>query len=94
MKNILADVEQKHYFWLKDGRILKNLNDLYNALTNMAEEVFKHHVNAAKNDFHNWVRDIQQDQKLARGLLKAKTREQTANAVKNRIQELQKKFKK
>ncbi|MBR9706099.1 AAA family ATPase, partial [Candidatus Pacearchaeota archaeon] len=38
-----------------DGKSIKNLNQLYSALSEMDDNVFNHHVNENKNDFSNWL---------------------------------------
>lgn len=88
-KNILADVKPEHYFWLMDGTIIKNLNELYETMQRISDDVFRYHVNEQKNDFYNWVKDVHQDKKLAESLLKAKTREEMANCILSRIREIQ-----
>jgi len=70
-KRYLADVPQEHVFWCCDGQILKNLKELRDAFAVMSEDTFAYHVHAAKNDFHNWVRDVIKDEVLASDLLKA-----------------------
>ena len=70
-KRYLADVPQEHVFWCCDGQILKNLKELRDAFAVMSEDTFAYHVHAAKNDFHNWVRDVVKDEVLASDLLKA-----------------------
>lgn len=68
---LLADVAPEYVFWCCDGRILRNMGDLRDAFATMTEETFAYHVNAVKNDFHNWVRDVLNDSVLADDLLKA-----------------------
>jgi len=70
-KTYLADVPQEHVFWCCDGHILKNLRELRDAFAVMNDHTFTYHVNDAKNDFHNWVKDIIRDDTLAQDLLKA-----------------------
>jgi len=41
---------------LKDGRLIKNLVELTQMLTDMDDETFNHHVNDAKNDFYEWIK--------------------------------------
>ena len=84
-KDVLGDVKPEHYFVTKKGKALKNLEELHSYIAVIDEEEFKHHVNDQRNDFHNWIKDIHQDQVLANNLLKAKTRVQTAMHIKNRI---------
>lgn len=84
-KSYLADVPQEYVFWCCDGRILKNLRELCDALSAMSEDTFAYHVNAAKNDFHNWVKDIIKDDVLASNLLKAATAKDAFKVVTERI---------
>jgi hypothetical protein len=84
-KSILADVPQEYVFWCCDGRVLKNLRELCDAFGAMSEETFAYHVNAAKNDFHNWVKDIIKDDALASDLLKAANTTTAVRIVTDRI---------
>lgn len=90
-KRYLCDVAPEQCFWVNNGSILKNIEELANALPDMAEEVFRHHVNSDKNDFSNWVKDVIGDQKLANDLLSSKNRDSTLNKVRNRLNSLRKK---
>ncbi len=57
-------------FVLKDGRILKDIKELADALEHMSDDVFKHHVNESKNDFCNWAKDVLLEKELAEDLQK------------------------
>ena len=89
MEGALGDVSSKHHFIVKNGTRIKNLRELYTSIQSMDDITFNHHVNDFKNDFHNWVRDIHKDNKLASDLLKAKSRKEMEGELKKRIQELQ-----
>lgn len=67
------EISPDKFFYLSDGRVLKNLEELADALRNMTGEIFKHHVNKERNDFANWVNDVLEDKKLATDLKRAKT---------------------
>lgn len=84
----LADVPADKVFWLYDGRVLKNLDELAAALEDMSEETYNHHVTGEKNDFCNWVRDVIGDTTLASNLQKAASRNAGAQAVKARLARL------
>jgi hypothetical protein len=84
-KGYLADVPQEFVFWCCDGQILKNLKELRDAFAVMSEDTFTYHVNAAKNDFHNWVRDIIKDEVLASDILKAASKTKGAKIVAQRV---------
>ncbi|MEM4268472.1 MAG: hypothetical protein QXK37_06620 [Candidatus Woesearchaeota archaeon] len=61
----ISGVPEDKVFWLHDGRILKNLFDLVDALKDIPPEIFTHHVNEGKNDFANWINEVIGDKKLA-----------------------------
>jgi len=84
-KRLLADVPDEYVFYLNDGRILKNMENLRDALNAMSDELFAYHVNSAKNDFSNWVRDIMNDEKLAKDLLKTSNRLQSFKVLSQRV---------
>lgn len=81
----LGDVEQDKRFWCQDGRVLKNLYELEDALRKMGEGTFRHHASEARNDFSRWVKDVIGDEKLARDLSKSTTQTQAARVVADRI---------
>lgn len=84
--NPLANVDDSRVFWSHDGRILHNLRELEEALITMSEETFTYHCNAEKNDFSNWVKDVLQDDKLAKDLGRSHSASLAAKKVKERIQ--------
>jgi hypothetical protein len=84
-KERLSDVSEEKRFWCRDGRFLKNLEELETALGQMTADTFSYHSNESKTDFSNWVRDVIGDDKLARDLLKSTTQAQAAKNVAARI---------
>ncbi len=84
-KSYLRDVPQEFAFWCSDGQVLKNLRELRDALASMNESTFAYHVDEAKNDFHNWVKDIIRDDKLAVELLRAASPMVAVRVVTDRI---------
>ena len=87
-RKFLADASPECCFWVNDGSVIKNLEELHNALASMSNEAFIHHVNKEKNDFSNWVKDILGDKRLADDLMKSKTKQSVVNKVKQRLQVL------
>jgi hypothetical protein len=67
-QEFLSMVPEKLVFWCHDGRVLKNMKELGEALTTMADETFAYHSNSEKKDFSNWVRDVIGDKRLAKDL--------------------------
>ena len=85
MPKKIENVPEDKAFWLCDGRVLRNLNDLSEALKNMDKGVFDHHVNNEKNDFSSWIRDVVGDDRLAKGLMKIKTVKGTLKKISTKI---------
>jgi hypothetical protein len=68
-KNI--DVNQEiplaqHYFYLNNGKKLKNIAELIESLKDMDQDLFSSHVNEQHNDFASWIRDVFGEKELAR----------------------------
>jgi len=64
--NLTREVPQEKYFILANGQPVKNVAELAAILDQLEDHVFNHHVNAERNDFHNWIRDVFEDMELAR----------------------------
>jgi hypothetical protein len=76
-------ISPHHYFHLRNGQSLKNLEELYSAIKVMSSDDFNHHVNSDKNDFANWVAHVLGEEELA-GKLRAKpTKEAILELIKN-----------
>lgn len=73
-KKLLGEAPEEHHFIVADGKKLKNIIDLADALETMTEEIFAFHANEFKNDFSSWVKDIFQEHTLAEDLRKAKNK--------------------
>ncbi len=87
--SFLKNVHPDHVFHLKSGSTIKNLYELANELATMDEEVFRHHVNEEKNDFHNWIQHIIRDDHLASVFGEIKDRRLMLAAVEKRISDLE-----
>ena len=82
---LLATVAEEYVFWCHDGRVIRNMKELEEALASMSDETFAFHSNTEKKDFSNWVRDIIGDENLANDLETALDRNQAVSIVTNRI---------
>ncbi|MEK6968536.1 MAG: hypothetical protein AABX51_07970 [Nanoarchaeota archaeon] len=59
------NVPHENPFYLNNGKVLNNLNELSNELISMDSDTFHHHVNDQKNDFSNWIKDVIHSPELA-----------------------------
>ncbi len=87
-RGFLADVSEQYVFWCHDGRILRNMKELGDALSVMTDETFGYHSNTGKKDFSTWVRDIIGDEKMAQNLEEAASRTLAADLVATRVASL------
>ena len=88
MKEYLKDTPPDKCFWVNNGWIIRNLEELPIALDNMSDDTFNYHVNKDKNDFSKWVRDVIGDETLAGSLEGVKNREDAIKIVNKRIKQL------
>jgi hypothetical protein len=72
--SIIRKLDPKFYFYLSDGRPLKSLLELADAIEEMDDDVFHHHVSQDMDDFAKWVSDVFQDEELAIKLGRSKSR--------------------
>lgn len=77
----LVCAEGDRCFWSNDGLIFANLADLRDALSDMSDEVYAHHVTPERNDFADWVEFVLLDKTCANGLRKAKGKKAAAAVV-------------
>jgi alpha-amylase len=84
-QQFLARVPDDCVFYCHDGRVLKNMNELGDALAAMSDETFAYHSNAEKKDFSKWISDVIGDKKLAKDLEQVSDRNLATRLVTTRI---------
>lgn len=84
-------LSQEQYFLLHDGRALRDLRELHEALKNMSPELFSFHVNEERNDFTNWIRGVFHDEILADEVYRAKTQDKVLAVLNKKLNPPQKK---
>ena len=84
-KKILGEAPEEHHFVVADGRKVKNIMELADALETMSEEIFRHHANEFKNDFSAWVKDVFYEHSLAEDISRAKNKLETQIAILRRL---------
>jgi hypothetical protein len=83
-------ISPEQYFYVSDGSVLKSLNDFVLKMKNISSDSFAHHVNAEKNDFANWIREVLKDGKLALSVSKAKSPTDVLSAIQKRLSSIEK----
>ena len=89
-KQFLAEVGEEHSFVLADGKRLRSLYELRDALAYVEDHVFYHHVNEHKNDFSAWIYGVQKDKVLAELLGPEKDKSRIIQILADRILRLEK----
>ena len=88
---ILSNASADQCFWVNNGPVLKNVEELADAVQQMNDDTYSYHANREKNDFSSWIRDVFHDQKLANDLLSSKNKESAVSKLRSRINSLKKK---
>ena len=87
---LLADVPPDKVFYVFNGPLLKNLEELKKCLESINDETFAYHRSHIKNDFYNWVLFVVGDARLANDIARCKTGLTTLKKVKERVEALKK----
>lgn len=83
--NTLEDVPADNRFFICNGEILNNLQQLPDALKRMDDNVYCFHVNAEKNDFANWIEATIGDKALGTAVRKSKDKMDMAKKIEAKI---------
>lgn len=83
MAKILTD--SKKFFWLRSGRGIKSVMELFEAVGEMPDDEFFEHVNEQKNDFANWMKHVFEDKPLADKIRPLRTKEQFQEVLYNEM---------
>lgn len=75
-------------FWFHMHLMARNLAEFADGLGTISDDVFAYHVSGQKNDLSRWIREVIGDATLAADLAVVTTKEQAANAVRARLDEL------
>lgn len=84
-KKELINADDSNLFWVNGNGALRNLKELAESLSSMSDETFAYHVNAEKNDFASWVKEVLLDSKLALDLKRSKTKAAALKKVEARL---------
>jgi hypothetical protein len=82
---ILRNVSPENCFWASNGAIIKNLQELENAIGYMGDDTFRNHVNESKNDFGTWVKEVVADEELASQMSQTTDRTRTQLLIVKRV---------
>ena len=77
-KSILGDVSPDKYFYARNERVIKSLNELLEAVREMDDDTYKHHVNEERNDFSEWIKHVIGYKKLANSVKHTNSKDEMA----------------
>lgn len=87
---LLENVPKGSEFVLSNGRTLKNLYELTNALNSIDNATFSHHVTKERNDFSNWILHVFQNEALAKKISRLKNRKVILKTINRALSEINK----
>ena len=79
--NSLTHAEGDLRFWVFEGPVLSDLNDLRDALRSINDIQYSYHVNQDKNDFAQWVEDVLHESELGRKLRNYRSRKSALKMI-------------
>lgn len=85
---LTANVADEQAFYVKDGPKISSVKQLAEALENnsISDDSFNYHINNNNNDFVNWIKDVFQNEKLAKSLKRVKARKTFVNKLNEELQ--------
>lgn len=86
---LLAPVKPDKRFFLPDGTAITSLKELAERMPKIPETMFKNHVNATKNDFHNWISHVIRDTHLSKEMKDIKDQLKLSRLLSKRVSELE-----
>lgn len=91
-KSMLSDCSSHEAFWTVKGKVLRNIYELIDAISQMDEWEFKYHVNSDhnKNDFADWIRDVFKEDNLSMRLEGVTDRQKYLSIIKKVISKSEK----
>jgi transketolase len=85
---VLGQVPADVAFRTNNGVVIRSIPELHRAILVMDDKTFRYHVNSGRNDFAQWIEDIQKDQELAHVLRAAMTKAAVTRILGSRIGQL------
>jgi len=88
---LFVEITPEKYFVMCDGKQVKNFKELADILRIVSDDVFFYHVNEQRNDFATWVKDVFNEQDLAKRMQNIHNRmEMGLELYKNMFEKLEK----
>lgn len=81
----LMNVPQENYFRLADGRVIRNLEELYAIVRDSGDTLFFNHVTPDRNDFASWIKECVKHQELYAKLMPLKDKQSFLNVLNQEI---------
>lgn len=90
-KKVLSDCRPDWAFWTCNGRIIRNIYELANSIEAMDDHDFTYHVNLdnQKNDFAVWIKNVLNDEELARRLKSVMDKKTYIEIIRDRIKQFE-----
>ena len=87
-KKLLEDVPKPKAFWLVDGTIANNLDELATKLKVLNPDQLEYHINDKKDDIEKWIREVIGDTVLASKLRRETKKKKYINLIIKRLRSL------
>ncbi|MBU0666652.1 MAG: hypothetical protein ABIC91_06255 [Nanoarchaeota archaeon] len=75
-------IPEHEHFYFVHGKKAETIIDFKNAIKDMSDKEFKHHVNKQKNDFAKWILEVLKEESLAKAISYCHSKEDVLKAIK------------
>ncbi|MFH1073439.1 MAG: hypothetical protein V1743_08480 [Nanoarchaeota archaeon] len=69
-------MNESEYFYCRNGKVAKDLEELADIIQDMSDDEFSHHANEFKNDFSNWILHVLKNADLSEKVRKCTAKEE------------------
>ena len=83
---IIEKVDSGKEFQLKNGKKIFSIAELISELKSAENTIMTQHINETANDFHQWIKDITSNNKLASKIMSAKNPESLLSVLEEEIE--------
>jgi hypothetical protein len=73
--------DPKEYFWMKNGKVARNIPELVMALTESDEATFAFHKNQGKDDFSSWINGVFRSEVVAKKIAHCNSKDEVVRLL-------------
>lgn len=80
-KKVFIEIPEDKFFVLLNGDKIKHYVELADKLEHLEQHIINHHIRPDRHDFAKWIKDVFNEEELAKKLSKIKEREKMRSLI-------------